>query len=36
MKETLWQIMLVFGAVLYIGNTKIPFVDNAIKITERR
>ena len=29
---SLWEIMQIFGQVLYMGNNKIPFVNNEIEI----
>lgn len=29
---SLWEISNIFGKYLYMGNTKIPFVDNKVKI----
>lgn len=28
----IWDMAKIFGEVLYIGNTKIPFVDNEVKM----
>ena len=30
----LWDIMQIFGRVLYMGNTRIPFEKNVVEITE--
>lgn len=32
MKMSLWEMSHIFGQVLYMGNTKIPFVDNKIEM----
>jgi hypothetical protein len=29
---SLWEIMHIFGPVTYIGNPKVPFVDNSIQL----
>lgn len=31
-KMSLWEMANIFGQVLYMGNTKIPFVDNQIEM----
>jgi len=29
---SIWDMAKIFGEVLYMGNTKIPFVDNEVKM----
>lgn len=31
---SLWKIMHIFGPVIYIGNPKVPFENNQIKILD--
>lgn len=32
LKMPLWEMSQIFGHVLYMGNTKIPFVDNKVQM----